>query len=164
MLIQSSRWYINGEELYKSKYAVYHKGGVVGDDPTLKGNEVIAKLEKGETILTEDNTNRLYQVLNRDDTMLSKFGKLLVALGETDLMTPRMQEQIKHDSQQAQNIIQTGGDTIEVTAPIQVYTVQKLDEAEIRQLTRDISQHTITALNDSFIKRGKTRTSNPLKP
>ena len=157
-------WYINGEELYKSKYAVYHKGGVVGDDPTLKGNEVIAKLEKGETILTEDNTNRLYQVLNRDDTMLSKFGKLLVALGETDLMTPRMQEQIKHDSQQAQNIIQTGGDTIEVTAPIQVYTVQKLDEAEIRQLTRDISQHTITALNDSFIKRGKTRTSNPLKP
>lgn len=157
-------WYINGEELYKSKYAVYHKGGVVGDDPTLKGNEVIAKLEKGETILTEDNTNRLYQVLNRDDTMLSKFGKLLVALGETDLMTPRMQEQIKHDSQQAQNIIQTGGDTIEVTAPIQVYTVQKLDEAEIRQLTRDISQHTITVLNDSFIKRGKTRTSNPLKP
>ena len=157
-------WYINGEELYKSKYAVYHKGGVVGDDPTLKGNEVIAKLEKGETILTEDNTNRLYQVLNRDDTMLSKFGKLLVALGEIDLMTPRMQEQIKHDSQQAQNIIQTGGDTIEVTAPIQVYTVQKLDEAEIRQLTRDISQHTITALNDSFIKRGKTRTSNPLKP
>ena len=115
-------------------------------------------------IRDRDNTNRLYQVLNRDDTMLSKFGKLLVALGETDLMTPRMQEQIKHDSQQAQNIIQTGGDTIEVTAPIQVYTVQKLDEAEIRQLTRDISQHTITALNDSFIKRGKTRTSNPLKP
>lgn len=157
-------WYINGEELYKSKYAVYHKGGVVGDDPTLKGNEIIAKLEKGETILTEDNTNRLYQVLNRDETMLSKFGKLLVALGETDLMTPRIQEQIRQDSQQAQNIIQTGGDTIEVTAPIQVYTVQKLDEAEIQQLTKDISQHTITALNDSFIKRGKTRTSNPLKP
>lgn len=151
-------------ELYKSKYAVYHKGGVVGDDPTLKGNEVIAKLEKGETILTEDNTNRLYQVLSRDETMLSKFGKLLVALGDTDLMTPMVKEQIKQDAQQAQSIVEYSGDTIYNNITVPVHTTQKLDAAEIAKLSKDISQRTIADLNDAFIKRGKHRTGNPLKP
>ena len=39
-----------------------------------------------------------------------------------------------------------------------------MNEQEIKQLTKDISRHTITELNNAFIKRGKHRTSDPLKP
>lgn len=157
-------WYINGEELYKSKYAEYHTGGVVGDDPSLKANEVVAKLEKGEIVLTKKHTNNLYQILDTQETMLAKYGKLLGSLGNTDLFTPHLEELMSQDARQAQNIIQTGGDSYSITVPVQIYPVQSMNEQEIQRLTKDISQHTITELNNVFIKRGKHRTSNPLKP
>lgn len=157
-------WYINGEELYKSKYAKYHSGGVVGDDPSLKANEVVAKLEKGETVLTKKHTNNLYQILDTQETMLAKYGKLLGSLNNTDLFTPHLEALMNQDAQQAQNIIQTGNDSYNISVPVQIYPVQSMSEQEIRRLTKDISQHTITELNNAFIKRGKHRISNPLKP
>ena len=42
--------------------------------------------------------------------------------------------------------------------------MQKLDDKDVKKLTKDISQYTITELNDSFIKRGKYRINNPMKP
>ena len=96
--------------------------------------------------------------------MMGKYGKLFAAMGNTDLMTPKVQEQIKQDGQQAQSIVGRSGDTIYNNITVPVHTTQKLDAAEIAKLSKDISQRTITDLNDAFIKRGKKRTTNPLKP
>ena len=157
-------WYINGEELYKSKYAVYHKGGVVGDDPTLKQDEVFAKLKKGEAVLTEEQQEPIYEILDFADTMLGKYGALFGAVQSTDLIGSKMQEQIKQDAQQAQSIVEQRDISIENNLTIPVQVMQKLDDKDVKKLTKDISQYTITELNDSFIKRGKYRINNPLKP
>ena len=148
-------WYINGEELYKSKYAVYHTGGIVGDDPTLKQDEVFAKLKKGEAVFTEEQQKPLYQALDFADTMIAKYGQLFNSAFDSDLMASKMQDQIKSDGQQAQSLIDNSNRSynISVTAPI--HTVQKLDESEIKKLSKDISKYTINELDDMFSLYGK---------
>ena len=161
-------WYLDrvgGPKLYETyPYSTYHGGGIAGDDPTLKQKEIMAKLEKGEAIITEKQQDSLYRILDSQETMLAKFGKLAASANDAKLFESRMGEQIRQDAQQAQSMVENSSFNITVTAPVQVYPLQKLDQSEIKKLTKDISKHTITALNDSFIKRGKTRTSNPLKP
>ena len=160
-------WYLDkvgGKRLYDTyPYSTYHTGGVAGDNPTLKQNEIIAKLEKGEAIITEKQQDNLYQILDSQETMLAKYGKLFGSLENMDLFTPHLEKLMNQDAQ-AQNVVHAGGDSYDVTVPVQIYPVQSMNEQEIKQLTKDISRHTITELNNAFIKRGKHRTSDPLKP
>lgn len=75
-----------------------------------------------------------------------------------------MQEQIKQDAKQAQAVVRQGGDTFNIDVPVQIYPAQKMDDAEIKQLTRKISQSTIQQITDSFIKRGHKSLGTTLKP
>lgn len=163
-----SSWYVDrigGALLYdKYKKYTYHEGGIVGDDPTLKQDEVFAKLKKGEAVLTEEQQEPIYEILDFANTMLGKYGALFGAVQSTDLIGSKMQEQIKQDAQQAQSIVEQRDISIENNVTIPVQVLQKLDDKDVKKLTKDISQYTITELNDSFIKRGKQRINNPLKP
>lgn len=87
--------------------------------------------------------------------MLGKYGKVLSSISVSDLMGVRMQEQIKQDTQQAQSIITHGGDTFDIDVPVQIYPLQKLDDAEIKSLTSKISKYTINELDEVFGLRGK---------
>lgn len=151
---KSGTWYMRGKKLY-DQFPIYHSGGIVGDDPTLKQDEVFAKLKKGEAVFTEEQQKPVYQALDFAETMLGKYGKVLSSISVSDLMGVRMQEQIKQDTQQAQSIITHGGDTFDIDVPVQIYPVQKLDENEIVGLTKKISKYTITQLDDVFSLRGK---------
>lgn len=163
-----SSWYVDrigGALLYdKYKKYTYHAGGIVGDDPTLKQDEVFAKLKRGEAVLTEEQQEPIYEILDFADTMLGKYGALFGAVQSKDLIGSKMQEQIKQDAQQAQSIVEQRDISIENNLTIPVQVMQKLDDKDVKKLTKDISQYTITELNDSFIKRGKYRINNPLKP
>ena len=151
---KSGTWYMRGKKLY-DQFPIYHSGGIVGDDPTLKQDEVLAKLKKGEAVFTEEQQKPVYQALDFAETMLGKYGKVLSSISGSDLMGVRMQEQIKQDTQQAQSIITHGGDTFDIDVPVQIYPAQKLDDAEIKSLTKKISKYTITQLDDVFSLRGK---------
>ena len=161
-------WYLDrvgGPKLYETyPYSTYHGGGIAGDDPTLKQKEIMAKLEKGEAIITEKQQDTLYEILDSQETMLAKYGKLFTSVSGSEMMSVRMQEQIKQDAQQAQSIVEQRDITIENNVTIPVQVLQRLDDKDVKKLTKDISQYTITELNDSFIKRGKYRINNPLKP
>lgn len=150
-------WYTSDGSLLYQKYKkyTYHSGGIVGDDPTLKQDEVFAKLKKGEAVFTEEQQKPLYQALDFADTMIAKYGQLFNSAFDSDLMASKMQDQIKSDSQQTKNMIDNSNNPIhiEVNAPIQ--TVQKLDEREIRRMSEDISKYTISQINESFVRRGK---------
>lgn len=63
----TGKWFINGEELY----AKYHTGGVVGGSPTLKQNEIMAVLEKGEIVFNEKTQGVLFDLLSGVKTMYS---------------------------------------------------------------------------------------------
>lgn len=72
-------WYVDrvgGQLLYdKYKKYIYHKGGIAGEEGTLKDNEILAKLEKGEPVLTE----RMWKNLT---AMMDRMGKLSEAMSE----------------------------------------------------------------------------------
>lgn len=78
-------WYINrvgGELLYeKYKKYIYHKGGIVGDSPTLKQNEVMAVLEKGEVVLDAKKEQELFRIIDFATSLSDKFGKLIDSIG-----------------------------------------------------------------------------------
>ncbi len=95
---KSGTWYMRGKKLY-DQFPIYHNGGIVGDDPTLKQDEVFAKLKKGEAVFTEEQQKPIYQVLDFAETMLGKYGKMLSSISDTDLMGVRMQEQIQKEGQ-----------------------------------------------------------------
>lgn len=163
-----SSWYVDriGGQLLYDKYRkyTYHSGGIVGDDPTLKQDEVFAKLKKGEAVFTEEQQEPVYKALDFTETLLGKYGKVISSISGSDLAGAKMQEQIKQDTQQAQTVVRQGGDTFDVNVPVQIYPVQKMDESEIRQLSKRISQNTIQQINDSFIKRGHKSLGTTLKP
>ena len=154
-----SSWFVDriGGQLLYDKYRkyTYHNGGIVGDNPTLKQDEVFAKLKKGEAVFTEEQQKPIYQVLEFAETMLGKYGKMLSSISDTDLMGVRMQEQIKQDTQQAQMVVENGGMSNEFNLTFPMQVLQKLDDAEIQALTSKISKYTINELDEVFGLRGK---------
>lgn len=73
-------WYMDGskEFLYdKYKKYIYHKGGIAGDNPTLKQNEIMAVLEKGEAVLDEQKEKGLYRLVEFATTLSDKFTELM---------------------------------------------------------------------------------------
>lgn len=96
--------------------------------------------------------------------MMGKYGALYGVTKSVDLMGAKMQSQIQKDSQQLQSAVSYGGDTYNVDVPVHIYPLQKLDETEIRKLTKDISKYTITEINNSLAKKGFNSVRNPLRP
>ena len=154
-----SSWYVDriGGALLYDKYRkyTYHTGGIAGDNPTLKQDELFAKLKTGEAIFTEEQQEPIYQALDFAETMLSRYGKLFSSMSDIDMIGGRMQEQIKQDTQQAQGAVQNSNmaNEFNITLPVQV--LQKLDDAEIQSLTNKISKYTINELDEVFGLRGK---------
>lgn len=73
-------WYMDGskEFLYdKYKKYIYHKGGIAGDNPNLKQNEIMAVLEKGEAVLDEQKEKGLYRLVEFATTLSDKFTELM---------------------------------------------------------------------------------------
>lgn len=77
-------WYIDGtnERLFdKYRKYTYHGGGIAGDNPTLKQNEIMAILEKGEAILDKRKEHGLYRLVEFATTLSDKFSELVRSSG-----------------------------------------------------------------------------------
>lgn len=68
-------WYldkIGGTKLYdKYRKYTYHDGGIVGEDPQLKPNEITALLEKGERVITKAQNTRLLDLVKSGTDFIS---------------------------------------------------------------------------------------------
>lgn len=72
-------WYMDGStQLLYDKYRkyIYHKGGIAGDEPTLKQNEIMAVLEKGEAVLDKKREEGLYRLVEFASKMAERSDKL----------------------------------------------------------------------------------------
>lgn len=69
-------WYVNrvgGEKLYdKYKQYIYHTGGIVGDEGSLKENELLAKIEKGEVMVSNQGKGTLFALIEFMDILSKK--------------------------------------------------------------------------------------------
>ena len=77
-------WYIGsvgGQKLFeKYKNYLYHRGGIAGDQATLKQNEVLAVLEKGEAILDAKKEEGLYKLVDFATNVSKKFTDALSSI------------------------------------------------------------------------------------
>ena len=75
---KSGVWYVDGERLFeKYKKYIYHKGGIAGDNPSLKQSEILAVLEKGEAVLDEKKELGLYRLIDFVTNLSERFNKYL---------------------------------------------------------------------------------------
>lgn len=76
---QNGTWYVDGGALLYEKYRkyIYHTGGIAGDQPTLKQNEILAVLEKGEAVLDAKKEAGLYRIIDFTTALSDKLSKLL---------------------------------------------------------------------------------------
>lgn len=112
----SGKWFINGEELY----AKYHTGGVVGNNPTLKQNEIMAVLEKGEIVFNQKTQGVLFDLLSGVKTMYSMASQ--INSGNFDLNSAMVPNTSMITKASAPEQI-----TIEINSPVEINGVANLD-------------------------------------
>jgi len=83
---------VNGKILYDpngdleeqlKKFQYYHTGGIAGGNPTLKQNEIMAVLEKGEAVLDKKREEGLYRLVKFVSKMVEQSGKLATLLNSS---------------------------------------------------------------------------------
>ena len=152
-------WWIDGKKLY----SVYHKGGIAGDAPSLKQNEVMAVLEKGEAVLDANREKGLYKIVDFVSVLSDKLGKTLdeANINRVFNMTPKLDVHsiLSNGIKGAAADIAAAGidrnytiEHIDVTAPVSV--VQKLDTEEIKRHARTIGSVSAEYIKEGFSKRG----------
>ena len=166
-------WYLDkvgGAQLYATyPYSTYHTGGIVGDEPTAKQDELFALLKKREAVFTEPQQETIYRVLKEDETVAGKLGISGLYNNMNGSIYAEMQSQnaIKRDMQQAQSTV-TGSQqnfNIENHVPVHVMVTEKLDKSDIQRLSREIGNIAGEEIAASFIRAGKgTLKGSRLRP
>ena len=153
-------WYIGtigGKKLY-DEYPKYHTGGIVGTG-TLKDNEVMSILEKGEAVLDKPKKKSLYRILDKSVEFGDLIGKLTnVLTGGFHNSADKFRDIIDKDidktlsQMNSDNSMSCHIERIEVTAPIQVS--EKLDRDTIRKHAQTIGEVSAQYIKEGFTKRG----------
>lgn len=74
-------WYLGSVGSSRKLYDCYHEGGIVGGQSSLKKNETFAVLKNGEMILTDEQQNSLFRLVDFATTLSDRFGKLIESVG-----------------------------------------------------------------------------------
>lgn len=168
-------WYLDkvgGAQLYSTyPYSTYHTGGIVGDNPTPKQDEMLTLLKKREAVFTEPQQETIYRVLKEDETVAGRLGisgGLYQSMNGSRYAETQSQNAVMRDMKQTQaatgnnHVSQSIGD---VTVPVHVMVTEKLDKSDIRRLSKEISSVAAEGISEAFIKRGKgTLRDSLLKP
>lgn len=168
-------WYLDkvgGAKLYSTyPYSTYHTGGIVGDDPTPKQDEMFTLLKKREAVFTEPQQETIYRVLKEDETVAGRLGisgGLYQSMNGSRYAETQSQNAVMRDMRQAQaaagnsHVSQSIGD---VTVPVHVMVTEKLDKSDLQRLSREIGNIAGEEIAGSFIRAGKgTLRGSRLRP
>ena len=139
-------WYvrIGGKDVELFKQYSYHTGGVAGDKPTSKSDEIFALLKKGEVVLTGDQQSTLLGIMKRatewmDAMMTSSFGS--IANRMKNISFP---------------ISGTGIGSFSPTVEINFNGVQDLDEAQAKKYGKTAAKSALDELWEAMRKKGIT--------
>lgn len=70
-------WWIGSRKLFDVYPEKHHSGGIVGNNPSAKQNEVLTILEKGEAVLDRTKEEGLYKIVDIFEFMSEKLGKAI---------------------------------------------------------------------------------------
>lgn len=149
LIKKSGVWYLpNGKRLFD----VYHSGGIAGNAPTLKQNEVLAVLEKGEAILDKRREESLYKIVDFAKVLSDKLGSA-VNLGA---LSPAMFGgfRLRPGATAGELPFNINNATFHTNVSVQINHSGAMDRNDAERFGKQVADATITKINEAFTKRG----------
>lgn len=144
-------WYVNrvgGEHLFdKYKKYTYHTGGIAGETPGLKNNEIAAILEKGEAVIPKSLT----------DSFMERFTKSVV--GVVDALVGKMAEKTPAVSEAVQSVVNNNGDTDNSTTEngVQLVTHIHMTEGVTKENAKQFADYYAEGTIERLRRAGKRK-------
>lgn len=137
-------WYIDkvgGERLYdRYRQYIYHTGGIAGNDGSLRENELLAKLEKGEAVISNGGKSALFSLIEFADLLSRKIDT--TALFSTPLSPARTaQSAVPYIVPEGQ-----GGQSVSF-GDVYIYGANEETAARHRQINREFTNEVLRQLN-----------------
>lgn len=144
---QNGTWYVDGGALLYEKYRkyIYHTGGIAGDQPTLKQNEILAVLEKGEAVLDAKKEAGLYRIIDFTTALSDKLNKLLT-LTDMSRMFGQMQGDVTKAASAFAPINNTQAPSVSFGDVI-IYGANEETVEKHREINRQFTNDVIKQLN-----------------
>lgn len=144
---QNGTWYVDGGALLYEKYRkyIYHTGGIAGDQPTLKQNEILAVLEKGEAVLDAKKEAGLYRIIDFTTALSDKLSKLLT-LTDMSRMFGQMQGDVTKAASAFAPINNTQSPSVSFGDVI-IYGANEETVEKHREINRQFTNDVIKQLN-----------------
>lgn len=144
---QNGTWYVDGGALLYEKYRkyIYHTGGIAGDQPTLKQNEILAVLEKGEAVLDAKKEAGLYRIIDFTTALSDKLSKLLT-LTDMSRMFGQMQGDVTKAASAFAPINNTQAPSVSFGDVI-IYGANEETVEKHREINRQFTNDVIKQLN-----------------
>lgn len=144
---QNGTWYVDGGALLYEKYRkyIYHTGGIAGDQPTLKQNEILAVLERGEAVLDAKKEAGLYRIIDFTTALSDKLSKLLT-LTDMSRMFGQMQGDVTKAASAFAPINNTQAPSVSFGDVI-IYGANEETVEKHREINRQFTNDVIKQLN-----------------
>jgi len=139
-------WYMNGsKQLLYDKYRkyIYHNGGIAGDNPTLKQNEIMAVLEKGEAVLDEKKQQELHRLIKFATELSDEFSELVKTAGVSRILAGG--EAIADAKSDVPSNISNNEVKIEI-GPTYIYGTNEDTVEQHREVTRKFTNEILSQL------------------
>lgn len=149
-------WWIGNKKLFD----VYHTGGIAGSAPTLKQNEVLAVLEKGEAILDKRREEGLYKVVDFIQVLSDRLGKAInpSVLNQISGQYPMLPQLSAPSVGNSVNESYVFSPTIQVA----ISHSGSMTEADAKRYGNSIADVALSKLKDAFTRRGVNRVGDAL--
>ena len=136
-------WYLqDGRKLY----SVYHKGGIVGDRPTLKQNEALALLENGEAVLDDKKQNRLFELIELLNLLTKKAGQFSVD-GSVQRLTQTMLAGFDALRSSTLDATQRTSNAIIQMGDVYIYGADESTVEQHREINRQFANEVLQQMN-----------------
>lgn len=149
-------WYIGNRRLFD----VYHSGGIAGNKPTLKQNEVMAVLEKGEAVLDANREKELYKVIDFVQVLSDRLGKAINPVGLSAMVGS-----IRGLPTITPAPVATDGSGSFVFSPSIQVTISHngaMSDFDARRYGNEIAETALEKLSDAFARRGINNIGNSM--
>jgi len=148
-------WYVDrvgGEQLYdKYRQYTYHTGGIVGEDPALKPNEVLAKLEIGEAVLTKEEFSGLFDKMKAG--IIGVVDALVGGLTASEPVVSEVMKSVTNNNGDTDNSVSEQG--IEIHNE---FHMQNVTEENMKRFADYYSDYTIGQLLSAAKRKGVKNT------
>lgn len=131
----------------------FHTGGIVGDYKSLKQNEVLAVLQKGEAVLDKQKENALYKLVDFAALLQKKLGTS-IDTGLLGMLTRSAVPAIPRATAYAAGA--AGGVNFAPSITVEINHSGSLSEADARRYGDIAADAALDKLSDAFGRRGIT--------